>query len=422
MHNISLIEMKKMHILYFWILWMISSSCQHPTGYTFELQSENRRIPSTPIMIDLPDQYARHTHFSLLNVETNREIPIQHYSQNQWVFILESPMEPNSQRTYRLTPVNKPSISPGVTLTQNEESLEISVGDKPVLNYYTAVQEPPAGSPEYYRKSGFIHPVYSPNGEILSNDFPKDHMHQHGVFLAMVNTTFQGEKVDFWNQQRETGTITHIEVIDTTSGPVYAGFTCRLQHLDLTQDTVAALDEVWQVNVYHSTEPFIWDITSTLTCSGSDTLFMNEYHYGGMAFRGTEQWFDPAYQANEDSMVNYLGPGQGGFMTSEGKTRVDGNHSRPTWVDMHGKVDGNMAGVCIMDHPNNYRFPQPVRIHPTMPYFCFAPMVLGAFELVPEEIYRSSYRFLVHQGSPDTSQIQMQYQAYSKMPEVKWID
>ncbi len=408
--------------MYFLSLLLLSClySCEQTATYTFEIVSGERYLPVSPIIIDLPDQYAKHTHFKLQHVESETEIPIQLYGQNLWVFMLDSPMEPGEIRTYSLQPVDKAQHTPTVRLTQARESLQIHVQNKPVLNYYTGIQEPPAGSPAYYRKSGFIHPVYSPEGQVMTDDFPEDHMHHHGVFLAMVNTTFQGEKVDFWNQQNETGTVTHVEVIDTTSGPVYASFTCRLQHLDLTQDTVAALDEIWTVHVYNSPNPFIWDITSTLTCSGTDTLFINEYHYGGLAFRGNGTWFDPEYNASEDSAANYLGPGQGGFITSEGKTRIDGNHSRPVWVDMHGKIGGTPAGVCIMDHPSNYRSPQPVRIHPSMPYYCFAPMVLGEFQLAPEEMYRSSYRFMAHQGMPDTTQINQQWEVYATMPAIKW--
>ena len=64
-----------------------------------------------------------------------------------------------------------------------------------------------------------------------------------------------------------------------------------------------------------------------------------------------------------------------------------------------------MTGVTIFCHPENFRAPQPVRLHPSMPYFCFAPMVLGDFTIEKSEPYVSRYRFLIHDGPvvPDAS-------------------
>jgi len=415
------IQMKKIGFSFLFSLFLLASCQQAPT-YRFELYTTDVPLPRTPIVIDLPAQLASYTSFKLMYEGGSKAIPIQEFDQNQWMFILDSSIPQDTIVKFVLQPVKEAQQASKVKLERESEKLTIHIGDKPVLSYFTEVQQPPEGSPAYYQRSGFIHPLYSPGGQVLTNDFPADHMHQHGIFLAMVNTTFQDQSIDFWNQQNKTGTVTHVEVIDTISGPVFAGFTCRLQHLAIPEnDTTIVLDEIWQVNVYNVDTYFVWDITSTLTCAAEEALHMNEYHYGGMAFRASAQWFDPDYQPNEDSMANYLGEGQGGFITREGKTRIDGNHARPYWVDMHGMIDGEPVGVCIMDHPNNFRYPQPVRIHPSMPYFCFAPMVLGPFDIEPEEIYRSSYRFISHQGAPDTTQLNTYWQAYVEQPRIKWL-
>ena len=55
----------------------------------------------------------------------------------------------------------------------------------------------------------------------------------------------------------------------------------------------------------------------------------------------------------------------------------------------------------MLDHPANFRSPQPVRLHPNKPYFCFAPMVPGAFEIAPGRPYVSRYRLVLHDGRPD---------------------
>jgi hypothetical protein len=109
-----------------------------------------------------------------------------------------------------------------------------------------------------------------------------------------------------------------------------------------------------------------------------------------MAIRGHRNWFDTK---NSE------------YLTSEGKTRKDGNQTRPRWVDMYGWVDGKLSGIALLCHPENFRFPQPARLHPEKPYFCFATPALGPFSIEPGKPYRSRYRFYVHQGRPDPAAI-----------------
>ena len=68
---------------------------------------------------------------------------------------------------------------------------------------------------------------------------------------------------------------------------------------------------------------------------------------------------------------------------------------------MHGPVDGRQCGVVVMNHPDNFRFPQWVRLHPKMPYFVFAPMVEEPFMIEPGKPYVSKFRYLTYDGTPD---------------------
>ena len=101
------------------------------------------------------------------------------------------------------------------------------------------------------------------------------------------------------------------------------------------------------------------------------------------------------------------------ILTSEGKKQEDGNHTRPNWVAMSGQVDGELCGIAAMSHPDNFRSPQPVRIHPEKPYFCFAPMVLGEFRLEPDKPYVSRFRFAAFDGKPDPEQLNALWQAFA---------
>ena len=55
-----------------------------------------------------------------------------------------------------------------------------------------------------------------------------------------------------------------------------------------------------------------------------------------------------------------------------------------------------------------------MRLHPKMPYFCFAPMVAGEFQIEPDKPYVSRYRFIAFDGKVDSQRIEAMWKAYSK--------
>ena len=230
---------------------------------------------------------------------------------------------------------------------------------------------------------------YLPSGEIVTDDFNPDHAHQHGIMFAWRQMKFEGRSFDPWNQKAGLGKVEHVGIKRLVSGPVFGEFETELEHIDLTapQGPQPVLRETWNVRVYGVEDYFLFDLESTQRCATDKPVTIEKVHYGGMMIRGHADWHgETAYD----------------FLTSEGKTKANGNHTRPLWVDIGGKVAGQMAGVTIFDHSDNYRFPQPVRLHPKMPYFCFAPAVLDSFEIVPGTSYVSKYRFYVHNAELDT--------------------
>jgi hypothetical protein len=86
------------------------------------------------------------------------------------------------------------------------------------------------------------------------------------------------------------------------------------------------------------------------------------------------------------------------FQTSEGKDRIAGNHTRPRWCDLSGPVGEQTAGLAFLASPGNFRAPEPLRIHPTMPYMVYTPSYLGDWEITPGQPHVSRYRFVPHDG------------------------
>ena len=126
-----------------------------------------------------------------------------------------------------------------------------------------------------------------------------------------------------------------------------------------------------------------------------------------MAFRGNAQWL------KEKGDIS-VAPGDLRYLTSEGKDRWEGNHSRPDWVAFSGKIDGQEVSAAVFCSPKNFRAPQAVRIHPNKPYFCFAPMVDGPFQIAPGKKYVSRYRYLITQGASDQEMVRKHWVEYSR--------
>tara|TARA_R110002096_G_scaffold4501_6_gene21068 strand:- start:6019 stop:7011 length:993 start_codon:yes stop_codon:yes gene_type:complete len=311
-----------------------------------------------------------------------------------------------------------------VECVETEEAILLKWGGKPVLCYNKAEQQPREGMSDDYRRSGYIHPVYNPAGQVVTGDFAEDHPHQHGLFFAWTRCSVEGRPLEFWNQRLKLGRIEHEEVLKVGSD----FFKIRLKYIDenAPDGPQVVLRETWTVRMEDSTaESYVIEILSEQTCTTESPLVIEKYHYGGMAIRGSGQWFDrddaakvkawskareedPDFPPIEsDSLAR-------DFLTSEGKSWFDGNHTRPRWVDMFGRIDGKFSGIAVLSHPSNFRFPQSVRLHPSKPYFCFAPMVDEGFKIEPGKAYQSRYRYVIHNGKPDPEMLNNQWELYTK--------
>lgn len=306
-------------------------------------------------------------------------------------WIIESSLPAGHRRRYRLSrSAEVEDVPPDVAVRDDGKKVTIFLGDRPVLVYHEAVVPAPDPAAPWYGRSGHIHPLFNPSGQAITDDFAPDHPHQHGVMFAWTDCTFEGRPVNFWDQKKQQARVEHVRLLEHSSGAVFGSFCAHLRHTDLTAPGApkVVLDEICAVRAYRTEGSFLIDLKSTQRCAGQSPLVINQYHYGGMAIRGHRDW-----RLKEG--------GTGDFITSQGKTRADGNHSRPRWCDINGPVDGTPTGVTILCHPSNFRFPQPVRLHPSMPYFCFAPMVLEGFSIDPGTPYVSRYRLFIHDGEID---------------------
>lgn len=276
-------------------------------------------------------------------------------------------------------------------LTRTDSTLAITGASGPLLSYRLTPWLPPEVKEKHYTRSGFVHPLYSPAGRVVTDGFPRGHTHQHGLFFAWVDTRFRGQPVDFWNQQKGSGTIVHHQLTDTITHPDgWVGFRAEHDYLAiLDKDTTAVLRESWRLTARRDSLAHLIDLAIHQRALTEDTLFVRDYHYGGLAVRGAAAW-----NTTTDD------PGPARFLTSEGLARDSVNHSRPQWGSLYGPLATGSVSVTVMGHPDNPAYPEPVRIHPVMPYFCLSSATAGAFAIYPGNDWKARYRIVVTDGPP----------------------
>ncbi len=311
--------------------------------------------------------------------------------------------------TFKLLPSKVMKPPKIIELDRIQNLLGIKIRGRQVFSFVAGPGALP--SPEIkpvFLRSGYIHPVYTPGGRLVTDDYPSDHYHHHGIWFAWTKTEFEGKHPDFWNVGDGTGRIDLEKVGNTWAGPVQAGFTSAQKYVALTgASPKTALNEEWDVRVYDvgEKEPYyLFDVVATQTAASSSPLILDEYRYGGMGVRGHRDWRDK-------SKVN--------FLTAEGKTRLDGNATRSRWCHIGGMVDGQLAGIAVLDHPSNFRAPAPLRIHPDDPYFNYAPSQMGRFEIQPGQKFVIRYRYVVSDGPADPKQLDRLWNDYAHPPGVK---
>ena len=291
-----------------------------------------------------------------------------------------------------------------------DSALTISSGDQPLLTYQFRTIYPPAGIDTNYKRSGFIHPLYTPHGQVLTNIQPKDHYHHYGIWNPWTHTFFEGDTVDFWNIKGHQGTVRFVKFTSQKSKSKYSEYTALHEHVVFKKGGTekVALNEWQTVRVSPGTnsDHYIIDITSKMSCASQSPLLIVEYRYGGLGWRATEYW-----DKNNSEML-----------TSEGKTRVNTDNTKARWIVVYGSLPGNdEGGIVMLSHPSNYNHPEPLRIWDKNAnggrgdvFANFATTKDKNWLLEPGKTYTLKYRLVVFNGKFDAEKAEEQWQKFAK--------
>jgi len=370
-----------------------------------------------PVSMNLDDvTYLTDSLLNLLEVKGSQRSPvpfqIEDGTSRTMSWIVKTDAGAPQKHTYELVK-GKPGKSPMVLATAKDGILTIHKGDQNLISYYFKTVYPPAGKDSSYRRSGFIHPLWSPKGQVLTRIQPPDHTHHYGIWNPWTHVAYEGDTIDFWNINTKQGTVRFANFISVEDGPVFSEFAALHEHIVLKKGggEKVAMKEIHDVRVYRPQDNkdfFVVDFNFTMNPAGESPVKLLEYRYAGFGWRTTEKW------DNQNSMV----------LTSEGKTRKEADGTKARWCIVQGAIDDEYAGVVMMSYPTNYNYPEPLRIWPYNQYgrgdmFAnFCPTKDMDWLLKPRQDYHLKYRMLVFNGRVDKDLAESAWQYFAYPPKV----
>lgn len=251
----------------------------------------------------------------------------------------------------------------------------------------------------------YVHPVRTPAGAVLTVDAPDDHPWHHGLWstVKFVN----GE--NFWEEYDEFGLLNAVSVEHPDGRTVRA-----VVEWERPGGTDVVLDEVRTLShVELSEDRYAIDWTVQLSPRSDVTLdrtpFTTWGGYGGLTLRGAPDWTDTSLVTADVPVL---------------RDRLLGEPSR--WCHLQGTAplpDGSaaIAGVAILDHPDNPRHPTPWYASTRADTygggwanFCNAAFLWdGALDVGAGDTLTLRHRVVVHDGPRSPDLVEADWQAWS---------
>jgi Methane oxygenase PmoA len=347
-------------------------------------------------------------------VENNIAIPFQiKQGENR---VLHWLIQPNQQkkRTFQLNKGKSPVFNT-IKATTNNGELTIQSNQKNLLRYNYKTVYPPTGIDTAYKRSGFIHPLWSPHGQVLTRIQAPDHYHHYGIWNPWTHVLFERDTIDFWNLKDKKGTVRFANFAATTNGNVFSEYETLHEHVVFKKDgsKKVALNELQTVRVYQPSEKddyYILDFTIKLNCASESPVTLLTYRYGSLGWRATEYW-------NKDNSE---------VLTSEGKARKAADNSTARWCIVQGALgEKEYGGAVMLSYPANFNHPEPLRIWPETingrgdMYANFSPTKDKDWQLEAGKTYVLKYRWVVFNDKLSKEKAESAWQYFAKLPKVK---
>ena len=296
-----------------------------------------------------------------------------------------------------------PACPQPVKVTIRPEAVYVTEAADSILVYHLA-ERSLGGN---YARSNYIHPLYGLDGEVLTEDFPDDHLHHRGIFWAWHQLFIGDERIgDGWELRDISW---EVQAVREAAGPTGSRtilaeiFWKSPLWLDEVGEQKAFIREHTGITVHPAGEnyrPIDFEISlialeAGIRIGGSE----DEKGYGGFSAR----------IRLADSM-EFTGPA--GRVTPQNLPVTAGG-----WMDISGPIgrSGARSGLSILAHPDNPGFPNPwiLRASGSMQNAVFPFPGAEPVALRAGEPLTLRYRLLVHSGSAASTDLPRLFQEFA---------
>ncbi len=276
----------------------------------------------------------------------------------------------------------------------DDKSLVLEDADKPVLVYnFGVITDPkvPKNDPRRGRAC-FVHPLYGLSGETLTESFPKDHYHHHGLFWAWPHILIEGKEYDLWVDQGIRQRF--VRWICREAGPVAA--VLAVENGWFVGDTKVMTERVSLRAFRPADGERSLDVEFTLIPVGKPITLRGAEgkSYGGLNLR---------FAPRKDTLIT----------VPSGPTKEDLPDAPLAWVDLtarFAKAPGP-SGAAIFVDPKQPGFPPHWLTRHYGILCCGWPGVHGA-TLPPGKPVRLDYRIWIHKSAVKLADLQEAFDAY----------
>jgi hypothetical protein len=301
-----------------------------------------------------------------------------------------------------LTPMRGYSIDQHIHAEKNDSGILVKEGNKNVLFYQQAIKSKDGK----YGRANYVHPLYGLEGEILTEDFPEDHLHHRGIFWAWHQIYINDQRIaDSWGCKNFISDVRNVTI---EKGDDYSILKINVLWKSplwkfTNNDPDPFIRETVHITVFKSETQYrlidfkiiLSSLVEHVKLSGSN----DEKGYGGFSVRSILPQ-DILFTSNHQPM------------TPQNTSILAG-----PWMDFSGsfKEDSDqISGITILTHPQNPGFPERwilrgMRSMQNVAYPGRNPILLHKGEDLVLK-----YRLVVHRGGINSINIDKIYQTWSK--------
>jgi hypothetical protein len=298
-----------------------------------------------------------------------------------------------------------------ISLEEHDKQIDVLIDGKLFTTYLH----------DGYRKP-ILYPIIGPNEIPITRNWPmkKDvageaHDHPHQKSMWFTHSPVNG--VNFWTESDKTGTIVQTKLVRAECGKE-------------KESAVIETENDWQDPQGKVLLSDNRKITFSLVPGGRaiDWRIELKATHGPVTFGDSKEGGMGIRTRPELQLKNFPKQGvtnaNGHAVNSEGANDGDIWGKRANWVDYWAEIDGKTIGVAIFDHPDNLRHPtwwhardyglisaNPFGIHD---FEKKKPDDLGNYTIPDGKSLTLRYRFIFHEGNPETAKIAELFKEYSQ--------